>query len=170
MENQSEEIIVLGAIQGGAKQFDKIKKITQIEPEKLNQILQSLENNNLIRVETKKGFFGPKIEMFVTDKGKKIVEERINDLEQNWKQMTVLWKSKDKQKLQQYMDDNKSVLPMMMFFGIIDIMMFSTMIGFLGATMTDYMPAEQIPEGIDGGDSGDAAGMDDGGFDIDIGF
>ena len=35
--------------------------------------------------------------------------------------------------------------------------------------MTDYMPADQIPEGV-GGDSGDAVGMDDGGFDIDIGF
>jgi DNA-binding HxlR family transcriptional regulator len=170
MENKAEEVIVLGAIQSGVKHFDKIKKITQIEPERLNQILENLEKNNLVRVETKKGFFGPKIEIFVTDKGKKRVEESIYDLEQNWKQMTVLWKSKDKQKLQQYMDDNKSFLPMMMFFGIIDIMMFSTMLGFLGATMTDYIPADQIPEGGDGGESGDGGSMDDGGFDIDIGF
>ena len=132
MENQPEEIIVLGTIQSGVTKFDKIRKITKIEPEKLNQILEILEKNNLIRVETKKGLFGPKIKIFVTDKGKKRIEESIQNLEQNWKQMTVLWKSQDKQKLRQYMDDNKTILPMMMFFGIIDIMMFSTMLGFLG--------------------------------------
>jgi hypothetical protein len=72
------------------------------------------------------------------------------------------------------MDDNKSILPMMFFFGIIDMIMFSTMIGFIGAQMSDYAPAEQVAEtegdtgdvGNDGG--GDA--MSDGGFDIDIGF
>jgi hypothetical protein len=84
--------------------------------------------------------------------------------------MNTLLKTGDKQKLQQYMDNNKSILPTMFFFGIIDMIMFSTMIGFLGSQMTDYMPADQIPEGTDGG--GDAGGGDigDGGFDIDIGF
>ena len=54
------------------------------------------------------------------------------------------------------------------------MIMFSTMIGFVGSQMTDYMPADQIPEGVDGGDTGggDTGGGDvgDGGFDIDIGF
>lgn len=40
--------------------------------------------------------------------------------------------------------------------------------------MTDYVPADQVPEGATEGaaeaDSGDTGGMDDGGFDIDIGF
>jgi len=84
--------------------------------------------------------------------------------------MNTLLKSGDKQKLQQYMDDNKSILPTMFFFGIIDMIMFSTMLGFLGSQMTDYMPADQIPEGADGGDAGGGEGAGDGGFDIDIGF
>jgi hypothetical protein len=68
---------------------------------------------------------------------------------------------------------------MMFFFGIIDMIMFSTMIGFLGAQMSDYAPADQVSgaEGDTGSDGGDAAAsegggdaMSDGGFDIDIGF
>ena len=57
---------------------------------------------------------------------------------------------------------------MMMFFGVMDIMMFSMMFSMMGAAMTDYVPAESIPEGADG--AMDDGGMDDGGFDIDIGF
>lgn len=157
--------MVLGAIKGGTKKFDKIKNTIKADPEELNQILERLESRGFIRVETKKGFFGPKIEMSVTETGEKEMKEHIHDLEGNWNQMNAILNSGDKQKLQQYMDDNKSILPTMFFFGIIDMMMFSTMIGFLGSQVTDYIPIDQIPEGVDGG--GD---MSDSGFDIDIGF
>jgi hypothetical protein len=40
--------------------------------------------------------------------------------------VVTVWKSADKQKLQQHMDDNRSVIPSMMFLGIMDIMMFNT--------------------------------------------
>jgi len=174
VESEPKDVMVLGAIKWGAKKFDKIKNKIKIDPEELHQVLERLENRGLIRVETKKGFFGPKVEMSVTEKGEKEMQERIHELEGNWNQMNTLLKSGDKQKLEQYMDDNKSILPTMFFFGIIDMMMFSTMIGFLGSQMTDYVPADQIPDGIDSGDAGggDTGGgdMGDGGFDIDIGF
>jgi len=165
VESEPKDVMVLGTIKGGAKKFDKIKNTTKVDPEELNQILERLENRGLIRVETKKGFFGPKIEIIITEKGEKEMHERIHELEENWNQMNYLLKSGDKMKLQQYMDDNKSILPTMFFFGIIDMMMFSTMLSVLGSQMTDYMPSDQIPDGVDtGGDMGD------GGFDIDVGF
>jgi hypothetical protein len=87
-----------------------------------------------------------------------------------------MWKSGDKQKLQQYMDNNKSFLPTMMFLGIMDIIMFSTMLSFMGMAMSSYIPESQIPAeadtATDTGDTGDS-GSDvggGGGFDIDIGF
>jgi DNA-binding HxlR family transcriptional regulator len=170
VESEPKDVMVLGAIKGGAKKFDKIKNISKIDPEELNQILERLEGRGLIIVETKKGFFGPKIEIKVTEKGEKEMQERIHELEGNWNEMNLLMKSGDKQKLQQYMDDNKSILPTMFFFGIIDMIMFSTMLGFLGSQMTDYIPADQIPGGTDGVDGSGAEGAGDGGFDIDIGF
>jgi hypothetical protein len=66
------------------------------------------------------------------------------------------------------MDANKSMLPSMMFFGVMDMMMFGMMFGMMGSMMTDYVPQESISNGLDSeGMDGD---MSDGGFDFDIGF
>jgi len=172
VEPESKDAIVLGAIKSGAKKFDKIQKVTRIEAEELHAILERLEKRGLIGVEEKKGIFGKKVEIEVTKKGKNELEHRIHELEENWNHMQMLYKAGDKQKLQEELENNKGILPMMMFFGIIDIMMFSMMFSMIGAAMHDYVPAEDIPQGMDdsGGEQGDAEGMDDGGFDIDIGF
>ncbi len=170
MEEEAKDVIVIGAIKRGAKKFDKIRKQARIDPDELNQILEKLEKRDLIKVEEKKGLFGKKIEISLTEKGDSELENRVHELEKDWNQMVALYKSGDKKKLNQYMDDHRSFLPMMMFFGIMDMMMFSMMFSMMGAQMTDYVPAEDMPADMDGGDYGDAGGMDDGGFDVDIGF
>jgi DNA-binding HxlR family transcriptional regulator len=169
MDPEPKDIIVLGAIKHGINKFEKIQKTTQIEPEELDSILKQLEDRKLIQVEEKKGWLGRKIEISVTDKGSKEVDERVHELESKWNQMSALYKTGDKEKLKQYMDDNRSFLPMMMFFGVMDMMMFSMMFGMMGMAMSDYIPAENMPEGGDAG-MDDNSGMDDGGFDFDIGF
>lgn len=172
MDEEPKDIIVLGAIKNGIKKFDKIQKITNIEPKELNSILEKLEERELIKVEEKKGWLGKKIELAVTEKGSREVDERVHELQVKWNQLSQIYQTGDKEKLKQQMDENKSFLPMMMFFGVMDIMMFSMMFSMIGMAMTDYVPAESIPEGIeDGMDGSDSnIGMDDGGFDIDIGF
>ena len=172
METEPKDVIVLGAINQGIKKFEKIQKTTQVEPEELNGILEQLEKRGLIKVEEKKGWLGKKIEIHITEKGSKEVEERVHELETKWNQMSALYKTGDKSKLKQYMDNNRSFLPMMMFFGVMDMMMFSMMFSMMGMHMSDYVPAESMPEGADAGADGgmDGGGMDDGGFDFDIGF
>lgn len=168
MDPEPKDVIVLGAIKSGAKKFDKIRKVTKIEPEELNSILEKLEQRGLISVNEKKGLFGNKIEIISTEKGDKELENRIHELEDRWGQMTSIYKSGDKVKLKQYMDENKLSFREFMFFGIMDMMMFSMMFSLIGMSMSDYVPAEQMPSDMDGG--GDAGDMGDGGFDIDIGF
>ncbi len=174
VEEEPKELIVLGAIKNGVSKFDKIKKTTKIDAEELNAILEKLEERGLISVHEKKGLFGPKIKIVTTEKGDSEVDERVHELQEKWNQMSLLYKQGDKTKLKQYMDDNRSFLPTMMFFGIMDIMMFSMMFSMMGMMMSDYMPQESIPEGLDGAEGAD--GMDggfdgsDGGFDFDIGF
>jgi DNA-binding HxlR family transcriptional regulator len=173
MEEEPKDVMVLGAIKSGAKTFDKIRKATRIDPKELNEILERLERRELITVQKKKGFFGPKIEMQVTDKGKSELESRIHELEQDWNKMVTLYKSSDKQKLEQMMDDRKSLLPTMMFFGIIDMIMFTAMFSMIGHAMSQYVPPEQMSEGTegtDGSEMGDSGMGDGGGFDIDVGF
>jgi DNA-binding HxlR family transcriptional regulator len=179
MESESEpkDVIVLEAINKGAKKFDKIEKIAKIEGKELNEILENLDKKGLITVVEKKGFFSTKKEVVLTEKGQRELQERKFELQKNWNQMVTMWKGGDKQKLQQYMDNNKSILPSLMFLGIMDIIMFSTMMSFMGMAMSSYIPADQMPSQTDSGTdaSSDTAdtGSDMGGggdFDIDIGF
>ena len=175
MEEEPKELIVLGAIKNGIKKFDKIQKVTQVDPKELNEILESLEKREFIKVEEKKGWLGKKIEIKSTEKGDKEVDERVHELQTKWNQMAAVYKTGDKDKMKDMMDNNRSFLPMMMFFGVMDMMMFSMMFSMMGASMGDYVPAEDIPAGMDGAEDMDGGGMDDGGFgggdfDIDIGF
>ena len=167
MESEPKDLIVLGAIKHGIKKFDKIQKMTQIEPEELNSILEQLENRGFIQAKEKKGLFGMKVEITPTEKGSKEVDERVHELQTKWNQMSVIYKTGDKDKLKHEIDENKSFFPMMIFFGVMDMMMFSMMFGMIGMTMSDYIPAENMPEGRD-------SSMNDGGnegeFDFDVGF
>lgn len=168
---EPKDLIVLGAIKRGKKKFDKIQKITKIDPDELNAILEKLEERGMITVEEKKGWLGKKVELNVTEKGTREIDERVYELQEKWGQMSEMYKSGDKQKLKQYMDENKSFLPTMMFFGIMDMMMFSMMFSMMGMMMTDYVPQESIPDGMESSDGMDGGSdMGDGGFDIDIGF
>ena len=80
--------------------------------------------------------------------------------------MQLIYENGDKQKLQQKMEENKSVLPTMMFFGVMDMMMFSMMFSMMGVGMSDYVSQEDM---ANDGSMNDGS-MDDGGFDFDIGF
>ena len=172
MDGKAKDLIILGAINNGVNQFNKICKVTKIDPEELNGILEKLEARGLVTIQEKKGWIGKKIELNVTEKGSREIEERVHELKGKWKNMRDAYETGNKQKLQQVMKDEKSFLPTMMFFGIIDIMMFSMMFSMMGMAMSSYIPAEDMSQFDDGatGDGFGDSGMDDGGFDFDIGF
>ncbi len=168
MEQEPNDVIVLSAINQGARKFDKILKKTKLDGQELNTLLERLEEKGFITVVEKKGFFGPKKEIILTEKGGKELEERRFELQKNWDQMVTMWKSGDKQKLQQYMEDNRSILPSMMFLGIMDMMMFTTMMSFMGLAMASFMPDYYTDNSHDMGsqDSGHDTGHHDSGQDF----
>jgi DNA-binding HxlR family transcriptional regulator len=161
MEQEPTDVIVLSAIVKGAKKFDKIAKVTKISANELNEILQRLENRGLIVLSEKKGFFGPKKELSLTEKGSKELGERKFELEKNWSNMVTILKSGDKQKLQQYMDEKRSIIPSMEFLGIMDMMMFATMMSFMGMTMSSFIPDTQMYGDAHTSDSGHDTGSSD---------
>ena len=71
MNQHSLEMLVLGEINKGVKNFNSIQKNLGIETEKLDRVLQNLENDKLMKVQNKQGIFGPKIELIPTEKGVK---------------------------------------------------------------------------------------------------
>ncbi|WP_428324225.1 hypothetical protein [Nitrosopumilus sp.] len=66
---QTKDMQVLGIMHQGANTFEKIKRATKMENKELDSILQDLEKRNLIKVVQKQGMFGPKVELYSTDKG-----------------------------------------------------------------------------------------------------
>ena len=170
METEPKDVIVLGSIRRGKKKFSNIQNETKITAEELNSILEDLEKKGYIRVEEKKGWFGKKIELKITENGSNELDKKIMEIQSKWQEMKSIYETGDKQKLQQKMEENKSILPSMMFFGMMDMMMFSMMFSMMGIGMSDYISQENMDDaGMD--DAGmDDAGMDDGGFDFDIGF
>ena len=148
MENEEpNDVMILSAISQGARKFDKISRKTKISPEEVNSLLARLEEKGFVVLVEKKGWLGSKKELVLTEKGNKELEERKFELQQNWNQMVTMWKSGDKEKLQQHMEEHKSILPSMMFMGIMDMMMFSTMMGFMGMAMTSFMPDQYMDSG-----------------------
>ena len=68
---KSIDMLVLGELNHGTKNFDVLQKKLGIDHETLNSVLEKLETQGLIRVEQKQGLFGPKVELYPTEEGAK---------------------------------------------------------------------------------------------------
>jgi DNA-binding HxlR family transcriptional regulator len=66
---ETKDMLVLGELSRGTKSFEKMQKITGLERDELISIFDDLEKRGLMRVEEKSGPFGPKVELYATDKG-----------------------------------------------------------------------------------------------------
>jgi len=149
MEEESKEIIVLGTIKAGIQSFDRISKVADISTNELEKVLEQLESRTLIVVNEKKGFLGVKIQINITEKGEKYLENQIQELKEKWRQMIQLYKLEDKQNLQQYIDENKIFFKPMIFFGIPDRTMFSMMFNMVGLTMANYISPKDMTQDMD---------------------
>lgn len=66
---KTKDMQVLGIMHQGANTFDKIQRTLKMDSKELDSILQDLEKRDLIKVIQKQGMFGPKVELYSTDKG-----------------------------------------------------------------------------------------------------
>ena len=68
---KSTDMLVLGELNHGTKNFDVLQKKLGLDNETLNSVLEDLENQRLIRVEQRQGLFGSKVELYPTEDGVK---------------------------------------------------------------------------------------------------
>ena len=68
-KHETKDMQVFDVLNHGAKNFKKIQKITGLEHNELVSILDDLEKKGLMIVKQKSGLFGPKVELYVTEKG-----------------------------------------------------------------------------------------------------
>ncbi len=69
MKPQTLDMLVLGELNRGIKNFNSIQRNLGIDSKPLEEALQSLENQGLMKIQHKQGLLGPKIELTPTDKG-----------------------------------------------------------------------------------------------------
>jgi len=68
-KHQTKDMQVFDVLNHGAGNFEKIQKITGLEHDELVSILDDLVKRGLMIVKQKSGLFGPKVELYATDKG-----------------------------------------------------------------------------------------------------
>ena len=68
-ESETKHLRVLEIMNRGAKKFENIQEIAGLKRDELVSILDDLEKRGLMIVEQKTGLFGPKVELYATDKG-----------------------------------------------------------------------------------------------------
>jgi hypothetical protein len=66
---QNKEMQVLGELNKGVRDFNKIQRNLGIHNQELENILKGLENQGLMKVVKKSGLVGSKVELYPTDKG-----------------------------------------------------------------------------------------------------
>ena len=172
--------MVLDAISRGIKKIDDIAKVTKLSKDEIELIVNDLQTQKVITKQTKKGFFGKKkIEVYATDTGFKILESKKQELVNKSKYLQQLYETGNKDQMQSYMNDNRSWMPMMLFSGLINAVMFTSMMSFMGmsmnpseSTQSEAQAAESGGSGADDsgaasdtGDTGDYSDMDVGGMD-----
>jgi hypothetical protein len=184
--------MVLDAISRGMKKVDSIAKVTKLSKDEVELILNDLRNQKLINAVVKKGFFGnKKTEFHISETGMRLLDSKKQELAHKSQRLQQLYETGNRGQMQSYMDDNRMWMPMMLFSGIMSMVMFGSMMAFMGMAMNPAESAQtegQVDEsggsateesgaasdsgasdtGDSGGgfsDTGGDSGFDTGGFD-----
>ena len=158
--------MVLDAISRGMKKIEDIAKVTKLSKDEVELIINDLQTQKLVIKQTKKGFFGnKKIEVYVADTGFKILESKKQELVNKSKYLQQLYETGNRGQMQSYMNDNRMWMPMMLFSGLINAVMFTSMMSFMGMSMN---PAENVQSEAQAAESG-GSGADDSGAASDTG-
>ena len=153
------DYVVLGLIRNGIKKLQTLnKRLAKTSVMKINSSFEKLKRFGYIENHPEDNWkdrnFNPTL--VITDKGRKEVETKVDQLREEWNKLVLLYEKKDKEKLRQGMDSNRMNFPFMMLMGLTTGMMMGNMLGMNQMNTGDYMQ--------DAYDQGYADGIGDDGF------
>ena len=153
------DYVVLGLIRNGIKKLQTLnKRLAKTSVMKINSSFEKLKRFGYIENHPDDTWtdrnFNPTL--VITDKGKKEVETKVDQLREEWNKLVLLYEKKDKEKLRQGMDSNRMNFPFMMLMGLTTGMMMGNMLGMNQMNTGDFMQ--------DAYDQGYADGIGDDGF------
>ena len=170
------DYVVLGLIRNGVAKYQTLfNRLSRVSRRKINSSYEKLKKSKYLMNHPddtwKDRNYNPRLVM--TDKGKEEIEKKIDELQEEYDKLVSLYEKKDKQKLREGMESNRSFFPLMMMMGITNGMMMGHMLGMNHMMMADFMADVDYANdlgygdgagfGGEGGDFGDAGG-DGGGF------
>ena len=174
------DYVIMGLIRNGvSRALTFQKRLPKMSLRKIASSCTKLEKRGLLTED--KSSLWKRIsnwEVSLTDKGKQEIEKKIDELQEEWDKLVLLYEKKDKEKLREGMQANRNFFPLMMMMGITNGMMMGSMLGMNHMMMGDFMAevdyaydagfadgAAFAGEGGDFGDSGgEGGGFMDGGF------
>lgn len=154
--------IVLDAIGRGLKTTDKISKVTRIDKSEVELLLNDLTVQRLVVRMEKKGFFLNKTEFVINETGQSLLDSKKHELEQKAKHIEQAYGNGNTAQLQSFMEAERAWIPMMLFSGLLNVVFFSSMMSFMGMTMS---PQESSMAGDTGGASDSTDSSTDSGSD-----
>lgn len=141
------------------RKVNSIANVTKLSKDQIQLIINDLKSQRLITVEEKKGFFGnKKIEFFITDTGSRMLNLKKEELSYKSQKLQQLYETGDRAQMQNYMNDNRMWIPMMLFSGLINMVMFASMMSFMGMAMNPAESAQTEGHTDDAGVSADTTG------------
>ncbi len=164
-DEEPKDVMVLNSIFKGKDDEKKIAQTTGLSLFDVATTVERLIARGLVIREEKKGFFGKKIKLKLTEKGFRELEVRRYELEKKWERMVTLANNGNRQALQEYTESNRSWIWPMMMFGIIDMMMFMSMLSLMNLAISNFMPDNMADSDI-AGDLGSEGGSDGSEFDF----
>jgi uncharacterized membrane protein YgcG len=152
--------MVLEAIARGIDSIDKISNAVRKNKDEVSSIVNDLVIQRLATMVEKRRFFGgKKVKITITETGKSLLGIKHEELKQNKQKLEQLYESGDKQQLQTYMDSNRMWMPYMLFSGLMNVLFFTSMISFMGMTMSPFESAV-VDNSDSSSDASDTAGTD----------
>jgi predicted transcriptional regulator len=164
--------IVLDAIGRGFKTTDKISKVTQIDKSEVELLLNDLIVQRLVVRMEKKGFFRNKTEFVINKTGQSLLDSKKRELEKKAKDIEQAYGNGNTAQLQSFMEAERAWIPMMLFSGLLNVVFFSSMMSFMGMTMSPQessmagdtgSASDSTDSGSDTGGQEDSGGADSGG-------
>ena len=136
------DYVVLGLIRNGVSKLQTMfKRMPRVSSFKINSSFNRLMKRGYLKNHPDDSWtdrnFNPTCVM--SDKGKEGIEKKIDQLQEEWDKLVLLYEKKDKEKLREGMISNRMNFPLMMMMGFASGMMMGNMLGMNHMMMGDFM-------------------------------
>ena len=142
------DFIIMSLVRNGVqKVFTITKRLPiKIHGSKINDSINKLERLGHLEMDKSEGWISRKInpKLILKNSGMKLVEDKIEEMKDNWNLLVKHYEAKEKEPLRNKMNGMKGMFPMMFIMGIINGAMMAQMLQMNHIDMIGYFVNQPI--------------------------